>query len=135
VSDAEETPAGAPPVSRAQHAVRGTLAAALILEGITVLFVPQALAGISDEGLGGVRLGLLLALAAAFFVAAGMQKWRAGRVLGSVLQIPVIAAGVWVSAMYVLGFVFAAIWIYLLRVRQDILHAHAARREQATPPE
>jgi len=123
----EGTAAGRRGTSRGEHAIRGTLAAALILEGLTVLFVPQTLAALSADGLGGVRLGLLLGLAAALFVAAGIQKFRAGLVLGSVLQIPVIALGVMVGAMYVLGLLFAGIWIYLLRVRQEILQvAHQA---------
>ena len=118
---ADTTAAGRGGTSRGEHAIRGTLAAALILEGLTVLFVPQTVAALSADGLGGVRLGLLLGLAAALFVAAGIQKFRAGLVLGSVLQIPVIALGVMVGAMYVLGLLFAGIWIYLLRVRQEIL--------------
>jgi protein-S-isoprenylcysteine O-methyltransferase Ste14 len=38
----------------------------------------------------------------------------------------VIATGLMVGAMWMLGLVFAGIWIYLLRVRQEIL-AVAAR--------
>ena len=118
--------------SRAEHAIRGTLAAGLILEGLTVLFVPQTVAALSDDGLGAVRLGLLLGLAVALFVAAGLQRFRAGLVLGSVLQVPVIATGLLVGAMWVLGLVFAGIWIYLLRVRQEIL---AAATRPAPPPD
>ena len=39
--------------------------------------------------------------------------------LGTVLQLPVIAAGFLVGAMYVLGLIFAGVWLYLLRVRQE----------------
>ena len=41
--------------------------------------------------------------------------------LGTVLQLPVIAAGFLVGAMFVLGLIFAGVWLYLLRVRQDLL--------------
>jgi hypothetical protein len=99
------------------------LAAALILEGITVLFVPQTIARIGAGGLSGTRLVLLLVLAAALFVAAGIQKHRAGLVLGSALQVPVIATGLMVAAMYFLGLLFAGVWAYLLWVRQEILRA------------
>jgi hypothetical protein len=108
-----------------EHAVRGMLAAALILEGITVLFVPQTIARIGAGGLGGTRLVLLLVLAAALFVAAGIQKRRAGLILGSALQVPVIATGLMVAAMYFLGLLFAGVWAYLLWVRQEILRAAA----------
>jgi hypothetical protein len=108
-----------------EHAVRGMLAAALILEGITVLFVPQTIARIGAGGLSGTRLVLLLVLAAALFVAAGIQKRRAGLILGSALQVPIIATGLMVAAMYFLGLLFAGVWVYLLWVRQEILRAAA----------
>lgn len=131
--DATRRPeAGGGGTSRAEHAIRGTLAAGLILEGLTVLFVPQTVAALSDDGLGAVRLGLLLGLAVALFVAAGLQRSRAGLVLGSALQVPVIATGLMVGAMWVLGLVFAGIWVYLLRVRQEIL---AAAARGAPPPD
>lgn len=113
-------------VSKGERAIRGTLAAGLILEGITVLFVPTTVAALDEDGLGGPRLGLLLGLAAALFVAGGLQKYPFGRVVGTVLQVPVIAAGVLVGAMYVLGLVFAAVWGYLLWIRLEILRAAAA---------
>jgi uncharacterized protein DUF4233 len=119
-----------------EHAVRGTLAAALILEGITVLFVPQTIAAIGDDGLGGRRLTVLLVLAAALFVAAGIQKRPAGLALGTVLQVAVILTGLMVGAMYFLGFLFAAVWGFLLWVRQEVGRAAvraAAARAGSTP--
>lgn len=117
---------------RRERAVSGILAAALILEGITVLFVPQAIAGISDDGLGGGQLAVLLVLAAALFVAAGIQKRPAGPLIGSLLQVAVILTGLMVAAMYFLGLVFAAVWGFLLWVRQEI--ARAAARQAGPPP-
>jgi hypothetical protein len=119
---------GAPPDAAAgkrEHAVRGMLAAALILEGITVLLVPQTIARIGTGGLSGAGLVLLLVLAVALFVAAGIQKRRAGLILGSALQVAVIATGLMVAAMYFLGLLFAGVWAYLLWVRQEILPAAA----------
>lgn len=126
--DAESGGAGAPEppaTSRREHAIRGTLAACLCLEGLTVLFVPQTVARVGDGGLTGVRLGLLLALAAALFVTAGLQRSRLGPVLGSVLQVAVVATGALVGAMYFLGLLFAGVWVFLLRVRQDLVRAAA----------
>ena len=109
---------------RRGHAVRGTLAAGLILEGITVLFVPLVIGRVGDgDGLTATRLTLLVLLAVALFAAAGMQKRRAGLVLGSVLQVAVVATGVLAPAMYFLGLLFAGVWAYLLWVRQEILRA------------
>ncbi|HEY6747627.1 MAG TPA: DUF4233 domain-containing protein [Mycobacteriales bacterium] len=118
--------------STREHAVRGTLAAALILEGITVLFVPQTIAAIGEDGLGGRRLAVLLVLAVALFVAAGMQKRPAGLLLGSVLQVAVILTGLMVAAMYFLGLLFAAVWGFLLWVRQEV--GRAAARQAGSPP-
>lgn len=109
--------------ARTERAIRGTLAAALSLEALTVLFVPRAIAPVSDGGLTGGRLAVLLTLVAALLVAAGLQRSRAGIVLGSALQLAVIATGVLVGAMYVLGLLFAGIWVYLLRVRRELTGA------------
>jgi hypothetical protein len=131
-------PAGEPAADRAarkrEHAVRGTLAAALILEGITVLFVPQTIAAISEDGLSGGRLAVLLVLAVALFVAAGIQKRRAGLLVGSALQIAVILTGLMVPAMYFLGLLFAAVWGFLLWVRQEVGRAAARAGDQAGSP-
>lgn len=108
---------------RTERAVRGMLAAALCLEALTVLFVPRAIAPVSGGGLSGGRIAVLLGLAAALLLAAGLQRSRAGIVLGSVLQVAVLATGVLSAAMYVLGLLFGAVWIYLLRVRRELTGA------------
>jgi hypothetical protein len=108
---------------RRERAVRGTLAAGLVLEGITVLFVPMTIARVGAGGISGVQLTLLLLLAAALFATAGLQRRRAGPVAGSVLQLAVIATGLMVPAMYFLGLLFAGVWGYLLWVRQEITRA------------
>lgn len=117
-----------------ERAVTGILAAALILEGITVLFVPQTIAAIGDDGLGGRRLTLLLVLAAALFVAAGIQRRPVGPLLGSALQVAVILTGLMVGVMYFLGLLFAAVWGFLLWVRQEVGRAAARAAEQAGSP-
>jgi hypothetical protein len=110
---------------RRERAVSGTLAAGLILEGITVLFVPMAIARIGQDGISTTELTLLLLLAAALFTTAGLQRRRLGPAVASVLQLAVIATGVLVPAMYFLGLLFAGVWVYLLWVRQEITRAAA----------
>ncbi|HEY7104715.1 MAG TPA: DUF4233 domain-containing protein [Mycobacteriales bacterium] len=110
---------------RRERAVSGTLAAGLILEGITVLFVPMAIARIGRDGISTTQLTLLLLLAVALFTTAGLQRRRFGLVAASVLQFAVIATGVLVPAMYFLGLLFAGVWVYLLWVRQEITRAGA----------
>jgi hypothetical protein len=101
--------------------VRGTLAGALILEALTVLFVPRTIAPLSDGGLTAGRLAFLLGLAGALVVAAALQRRTAGLVLGTALQAPVIATGFLVGVMFVLGLMFAGVWLYLLRFRLELL--------------
>ena len=111
--------------ARRERAVSGTLAAGLILEGITVLFVPLAIARVGQHGISTTELTLLLLLAAALFTTAGLQRRRFGPVAASVLQLAVIATGVLVPAMYFLGLLFAGVWVYLLWVRQEITRSGA----------
>jgi hypothetical protein len=107
-------------LARRGRAVRGAFAATLVLEALTVLFVPRAIAQFGP-GLTPVRLGLLLGLAGALAVTAFCQRRRWGLAAGSLLQLGLVACGVLVGAMYALGIVFGLIWIYLLRLRRDLL--------------
>lgn len=90
--------------------MRMLAASVLVFEAIVVgLAVPAALAlGSADPAtvgwwLGGTAVGCL--------VAAGLLRRRVGYVLGSLLQVVVVASGVLVPAMYVLGSLFAALWV------------------------
>lgn len=103
-----------------RRAVHGMLAGTLCLEALMVLFVPRAIAA-TDDGLGSGRLALLLGLVVLLGVAASMVGRRIGLLLGTALQLAVIACGVMTPVMYVLGVIFAAIWIYELRLRVQLL--------------
>jgi hypothetical protein len=106
--------------ARRARAVRGVFAGTLTLEALTVLFVPRAIAQFG-AGLTGVRLGLLLGLAGLLLVVAFSQRRRWGVAAGTVLQVGLLGCGVLTAAMYALGAVFGLIWIYLLRMRRDLL--------------
>lgn len=95
---------------------RRTLAASMLaLESISVF-----LGGLAGKATTTISLGrsmlILGALALACLVAAGLLRSRAGYVLGSVLQVAVIATGYWIHAMYIVGVVFAVLWFAALRV-------------------
>ena len=108
-------------VARVERALRGTLAGSLILEALMVLFVPRTIAPLGDNELTGGRLAFLLGLAGALIVAAVVQRRRFGLLLGSVLQVPVVATGFLIGVMWVLGGIFAALWFYMLRARKELL--------------
>lgn len=74
---------------------------------------------------------------------AGMLKKRAWPyVLGAVLQIPILLLGLWVSAMWIVGAVFAILYVYgvlkghALDAEKDAVDARywAAHPEQADTP-
>ena len=108
--------------------MRGAFAATLCLEALTVLFVPRAIAQVG-AGLTTARLAFALGLAGALLVTAFLQRSRVGLALGSVLQLGVVATGLLTGAMYVVGALFALIWVYLLRVRREL-----TRRGGPLPP-
>lgn len=55
-------------------------------------------------------------LAVALVVAAGLLRHPGGYLLGSVLQALVLAAGLVVPMMYVIGGVFVVLWVVALRL-------------------
>jgi hypothetical protein len=105
---------------RADKATRSALAGILGLEALVVLLVPRAIA-FTHTGLGGVRAGLLIGLAVLMIAAAAVQRRRWGIGVGSALQLPFIATGAWLVAMFFVGVVFAAIWLYLLSLRHELV--------------
>src|SRR3712207_8616604 len=72
---------------RSARALRGAAAGVLVLEGIAVLFVPRGIAQ-TEEGLGGVRLTLLLVLAVVLVLASGVQRRPQGLVVATAPQVP-----------------------------------------------
>ncbi|MCZ2809865.1 DUF4233 domain-containing protein [Modestobacter sp. VKM Ac-2979] len=110
----------APDPVRAGKALGGAAAAILLLEGIAVLFVPRGIAQ-TGEGLTGTRLTVLLVLAVLLILASGLQRRPQGLVIGSALQVPLLLTGLLSGAMWLVGGVFVAIWLYLLQVRKELL--------------
>lgn len=110
----------APDPVRAGRALNGAAAGVLVLEGIAVLFVPRGIAP-TDEGLGAVRLTLLIALSAVLILASGVQRRERGLLIGTALQVPLLLTGLMTSAMWFVGGAFVLIWLYLLQVRKQLI--------------
>ncbi len=98
----------------------GAAAAVLILEALAVLFVPRAIAQ-SGPGLTPFRLSAVLTVVALLIVVAGLQRRSWGPRAGLVVQLPVLATGLFTAAMWFLGGVFLLLWIYLMRIRDTLL--------------
>jgi hypothetical protein len=110
----------APDPARAARALRGAAAGVLVLEGIAVLFVPRGIAQ-TEEGLGGVRLTLLLVLAVVLVLASGIQRRPQGLVVATALQVPLLLSGLLNSIMWFVACAFVLVWLYLLQIRKELL--------------
>jgi hypothetical protein len=99
--------------------LRGVMAATLVLESITVLLALLVLTKFGDSG-GPVGIELVLGLALAMIVTAALLRrpWALWVALG--LQLAMIAGGLLVFVLGVLGLIFAAIWLALLRQRRQV---------------
>jgi|KBSSwiStaDraftv2_1062776.scaffolds.fasta_scaffold08523_9 hypothetical protein len=105
---------------RADKATKGGMSGLLALEAVVALLVPRAIA-FSDGGLGLTKTLILIGLAVLLIVAAGMVRRPFGVGFGSALQLALILSGVLTLAMLVLGLLFAATWLWLLKVRHDLV--------------
>jgi len=105
-----------------QKAVRGLGAAALSLEGITLLL---GIAPIRMLGTGHPTAAIVIIVIAALaaFTLAGMMRhpwaWRAA----GVLQILLLVAGIAHWMIAAVGVTFGLAWLYVLKVRRTILHS------------
>jgi hypothetical protein len=99
--------------------IRGVFAATLVLESIVVAL---ALLVLSKFGAGATAPAatVIVVLAVAMVVAAGVQRrpWGLGLALG--LQVVMMACGLLVPALGVMGVVFALVWGGLLLLRRDV---------------
>ena len=88
-------------------------ATTLTCEALVVIFAGLVAKDLSSLSLG-AALGISAALAVGCLLAAGMLRTRAGYVLGSVLQVLIIGYGFWLHTMFVVGALFAGLWIFSL---------------------
>ncbi|SCX49025.1 Protein of unknown function [Klenkia marina] len=105
--------------ARAAKALSGAAAAVLLLEGIAVLFVPRGI--VQSDGLGWVRLTVLLALSVVLILSSGLQRRPQGLLIGTVLQVPLLLTGLYSNAMWFVGGIFLLVWLYLLQIRKDLV--------------
>jgi hypothetical protein len=99
--------------------VRGILAAVLVFEGLVVFFatlVAKDLSGVDSATVW--WLGGTTALACVLL--AGFLRRRWALVVGSVLQLVIISAGVVVPAMFFLGAIFAALWFFAIHLGRRV---------------
>jgi hypothetical protein len=108
--------------------IRGIFAATLILESIVVLL---ALLVLPKFGEGATVAGVvtMVVIALAMIVASGLQRRPWGLQVALVLQVVTIVAGFWlVTALGIMGLVFALVWAILLWMRHDVAKRMAEGR-------
>jgi hypothetical protein len=116
----ETSPAtGRPHRVRRERGVTETLLSiVLVLEAVVLFFATLAingLTGIPD----GVVLGVGFGLIGLFVAVALVQRFAWGVVLGGILQVVLVATGVVHGFMFVIGAVFAGLWVWcLVRARR-----------------
>jgi hypothetical protein len=94
----------------------GIGAGGLVLEALVLLLAAPAVAGAERGHVVAWHVVYLLAVAVLLIVAAAMLRRRHGLMVGSLVQPWVVVAGVITWPMYVVGLVFAGIWLYYLRL-------------------
>jgi hypothetical protein len=104
---------------RANKATRGALAGVLGLEALVALLIPRAIA--FTTGLGPVRTTICIGVAVVLIVAAGLLRRAWGIALGSGLQLLFTATGFLIPTMFLVGAIFAAIWLRLLVLRHEVV--------------
>jgi hypothetical protein len=100
--------------------LRGVYAATLTLEAIVVALALLVLPKFGD-GATPFGVTVIAAFAVAMVVAAGLQRRRWGLWFALALQAVMIACGLLVPALGVMGVVFALVWGAILMMRRDLL--------------
>lgn len=119
---AGETGAGGvrPPATDPMKGIRGIFAATLILEAIVVLLALLVLPKFGD-GATAVGVTTMVLIALAMILASGLQRRPYGLTVALGLQVVTIVAGFWlVTALGIMGVVFAIVWAVLVWMRSDV---------------
>jgi hypothetical protein len=101
------------------------LCATVLVMEVVVIWLAIPVAVVIEHASPGAAIasGVIMALAAAVLAALARRYLRVTLIGGSVLQALAIAAGVVVPAMYVLGVIFAALWVTGIWLGYRVEHA------------
>jgi hypothetical protein len=103
-----------------QAAVRGIGAGTLVMEAIVLLLAIQPIRVMGGH-LSGWGIASVVGLAVLAILLSGMMKRSWAWPAGLVLQILLLASGLFHYSLAVLGLIFGAAWVYALTVRRTIL--------------
>jgi hypothetical protein len=122
VSTDETSPATGRPARARVRRERGVtetlLSVVLVLEAVILIFAGLTLIGLSDYPLWMILGGTGWAVAM-YLLVSQLQRWTWGIVLGGILQVVLIATGFLHGFIFVIGAVFAGLWVWcLVRARR-----------------
>ena len=108
-------------------------AASIVLGGelFVVLFAALVARGLSDVS---GRTALVVGLALALLIVAAIATMRRppiGYVLGSVVQVALLASAYWIHLMAVVGLIFAGLWVLALVQGHKVDQIRAAALEES----
>lgn len=121
----KDRPAPGDPIKPKKSALVQFTSTTLLLEAFLVIFATLAVWGLrgSEFGRGPLRIesGVVIwvlggVLALVLVILSRAQGSAAGRAAGTVAQIPVLAMGLLVPMMYLVGGIFVVLWFYALRL-------------------
>lgn len=116
---------------RPRRSARALFTATLLLsEAMVVLFAALVAYGLRLASVREIVVGGLVLAVWAVLAGALVRRGTVGYVLGSVLQVALIVTGLVVPMMYVVGGLFAVLWLVSLRVGGQI-DAERVVREDA----
>ena len=97
--------------------------------GMEIFVIGFAILLAKDNGTVGIWIGAVIALLLIYTTS--QMKKRTGWILGSVLQVALIGYGYFVGAMYLMGGLFAALWISAVVVgrRGEAIRAQILREQ------
>lgn len=88
-------------------------ATVLACQALVVFFAGLVAKDMTSLGTG-ISVGAGAGLGVACLLTAGLLRIPAGYVVGSVLQVLTVLTGLWVPEMFLLGTIFAALWVWAL---------------------
>ncbi len=110
------------------RSIRNAMCSGMLgLQAVVLFLAPLAFTATSSDLSAGAAIGIGLGLAALCVVGAGMVRRPGGLALGWAIQVLTVALGFLVTAMFVLGVVFLALWAGSVRLGTRIDRERAER--------
>ncbi len=134
--DGDPAPSTAAPKPQ-RSALAVFCATVLALEAFVVFFATVVAIGL-DLAPRPVLWSVGLWISAVFIVGAALARKPFGRVLGSILQVVLVAGGLFIPMMFFIAIVFVIVWIIALRLGRRIDTERAQREldeQQGTAPQ